>query len=203
MPGQRPTGSRTKGSWLPRLAGLVLIVLVAAGGITAYLVVVPQGRAARPLPSKVVSNQSVGLVAEAAATTGSQLIQLLGLQGSPSFTPFAAAEQAQGTPEWYADLMAGNTYIFIFLPSDKCLAATGKAKLVLQHCDLSARQRWRRLHTAVVRDGHDFYQYANLADGRCLSQLGVAPGELSGAGLARCDPVQPASQLIAFWWQSV
>ena len=70
-------------------------------------------------------------------------------------------------------------------------------------CDLGAAQRWRRMPRAVLRQAHDFYQYANLGDGSCLTQTGVLPGEIYSASLADCVASQPADQLIAFWFASV
>ena len=102
--------------------------------------------------------------------------------------------------------MAGNSYIFIFLPTGECLTATGLAgqpKLTLEHCDLAAAQRWRRTASVVQSQGHDFYQYANLGDSACLTQTGELSGQDYGAALEACSPSPPPSQLIAFWWSSV
>lgn len=102
--------------------------------------------------------------------------------------------------------MTGNSYIFIFLPSGHCLAAAGsksQPRLALEHCDLKAAQRWRRTQSAVTSQGHDYYQYANLADGACLTQTSQQSGPDYGAALAACSPSAPAGQLIAFWWSSV
>lgn len=195
---------------MPRLVGLVVFVLLAAGGVTAYLLVVhpksPHHAAA--LPTTVLSNSTVGLVAENAQSGGraGQLMQLLSPQGGPEFSPLDAAQVTQGTPEWTADQMAGGTYIFIFLKTGACLTAgdpAGGHALTLQRCNLGAAQRWRRTGGAVVSDGHDFYQYANLGDGECLTQQGTLPGPAFGARLTACLPSAPATQLIAFWWASV
>lgn len=211
MPGQRrAAGPRARGSWLPRLTGIGVILLLAAGGATAYVVTqhVVAGHHAPPLPTRVVSYQTVGLVAASAdsADATGQLLQLLGPHGMPEFSPVGQAQEAQGSPQWTADLMAGGSYIFIFLPTGDCLSATGKgshAKLALRHCDLSAAQRWQRTQGTVLTQGHDFYQYANLGYRSCLTQTGVLPGQLFGADLAACSAAKPADQLIAFWWSSV
>jgi hypothetical protein len=207
MPGERRTASpRARGSWLPRLAGIGVIVVLAAGAVTGYLLVVHPlgGRTAPPLPTKVVSYQSVGLVAEDAQPGSSgELIQLLGPQRAPQFSVMSPAELDTGTGQWTADLMADNTYIFIFLASGDCLTAAGPAsqpKLALRHCDLQANQRWRRTHPAVLSQGHNFYQYANLGDRSCLTEGSELPGSAWGASLSACSPSAPADQLIAFWW---
>lgn len=211
MPGERHTaGPRSRGSWLPRLAGISVVVLLAAGGVTGYLLQAHPGAARRtaPLPTRVLSYQTVGLIARDAQSGSShgQLLELLGPQGTPQFRPVSQAQQQVGSPQWTADLMAGNSYIFIFLPTGDCLAATGparKPKLALQHCDLTAAQRWRRTREAVVlSQGHDFYQYANLGDAACLAQAGALPGQVYDAALEACSASAPADQLIAFWWSS-
>ena len=211
MPGQRHSaGPRSRGSWLARLAGISVVILLAAGGVAVYLVELHPA-AARPatsLPTRVLSRQTVGLIAQGAdqASSAGQLWQLLGPQGTAQFSAVGQAQQQAGSPQWTADLMAGNSYIFIFLPTGNCLAATGSAsqpKLALRHCDLTAAQRWRRVRQAVVSQGHDFYQYANLSDGACLTQTGSQSGQVYGAALEACSPSAPADQLIAFWWASV
>jgi hypothetical protein len=193
------------------MAGVSVVVLLAAGGVAAYLVELHPA-AARPaaaLPNRVVSYQSVGLITQGArhrASSRDQLLQLLSPQGTLQFSPVARAQEQVGTPQWTADLMAGNSYIFIFLPTEHCLAATGSAsrpKLTLEHCDLQAAQRWRRTKGTVVSKGHDFYQYANLGDGDCLTQTGAQSGQTFGAALATCSSSAPTDQLIAFWWSSV
>jgi len=207
MPSQRrPVGSRARGSWLPRLAGIGVIVVLAAGAVTAYLVVVhPAGtRPVPPLPTKVIGNEIVGLVAEDAQPgSAGQLLQLLGPADGPQFASISAAELDGGSGQWTADLMAGNSYIFIYLASGDCLSAVGPAslpRLALRHCDLQASQRWRRVQPAVMSQGHDFYQYANLGDSACLSEAGELPGPVWRASLSACSPSAPVDQLIAFWW---
>lgn len=211
MPGQRHSaGTRSRGSWLARLAGITVVVLLATGGVAAYLAKVHPAVAQRraSLPTRVLSFQTVGLITQGTqqAASASQLLQLLGPQGTAQFSPVGQAQEQAGSPQWTADLMAGNSYIFIFLPTGNCLAATGPAsrpKLALRHCDLTAAQRWRRVRAAVVSQGHDFYQYANLGDGVCLTQTGAQSGQVYGATLEACSPSAPADQLIAFWWSSV
>ena len=99
--------------------------------------------------------------------------------------------------------MTGGGYIFIYLPTSQCLTSAGtgtRARLAVQRCDLSPRQRWRQLGTGGDQGGHNFYQLANLASGECIAQLGGATRQDRKAGLAACDSAQPASQLLAFWW---
>jgi hypothetical protein len=210
MPGQRRSpGPHGRESWLPRLAGIGVIVLLAAGGVTGYLLAAHPHPAHRaPLPDTVLSHQSVGLVARNAqpGKTAGELLQLVGSPQLPQFTAVAGAQATDGSPQWTADQMAGNSYIFIFLPTGECLAAghpVRSPRLLLQHCDLSAAQRWRRASPAALSQGHEFYQYANVGDGFCLTDTGLAAGQVYGAALAACKPSAPASQLIAFWWLAV
>lgn len=210
MPGQRNTARpRTRGSWLPRLAGLGVIVVLAAGGVTAYLVAFHPSQPKRPapLPSRVTSTLTVGLVAQSASGSGSTggLVQLLSPQPRPSFTPVGLSQQEQGQPQWIADVMSGGSYIFIYLPTSQCLTAAGPAAhpgLTLKHCDLGLTQRWARLGNGVLADAHDFYQFSNLADRKCITAGSGSAALGLTAGLTACDPAKPASQLIAFWWTS-
>jgi hypothetical protein len=211
MPGQRRTaGPRARGSWLPRLAGLAVVVLLAAAAVTGYVIAFHPAAAhhAAPLPTRVASYQTVGLVVADTepGSSGDQLLQLLGRSGTPEFRVLGLTQQAEGSPQWTADLMTGGTYIFIYLPTGQCLAAAGTAsepKLALRHCDLGPEQRWRRTQPPVLSQAHDFYQYADLRDGACLTQAGVLPGQIFGASLTECSPSQAADQLIAFWWSSL
>lgn len=212
MPGQRYRArSRSRGSWLPRLAGLGVVVLVAGGGAAAYVIMFHPAAShhAPPLPTEVKTNQTVGLIAQSALSAssghpGNQLVQMLGTGGTPAFSPLsAAAAAAQGSPQWTADQMQGNTFIFIFLPDDRCLAAASNSALALQRCNLNSHlQRWKRVNGQLVQDGHDFFQYANLGNGKCLSQVTLL-SQPGGAGLAACSPARPPSQMIAFWWLTI
>ena len=75
----------------------------------------------------MLSFQTVGLIAQNAqrASSEGQLLQLLGAQEDPAVQPVGQAQEQAGSAQWTADLMAGNSYIFIFLPTGHCLAATG------------------------------------------------------------------------------
>lgn len=183
-------------------------MLIAAGGAVAYAVKFhPADHHPTPVPTRLVNNQVVGIVARSATAgtpghSGITLVQMLGAGRVPDFAPLTiAASNGQGPGQWTAALMTGSGYIFIFQPDGNCLAAKGRARLVMQHCnDSAAAQRWRRVSGAVALDGHSFYQYANLATGRCLSVAAAPAGAPERAILAPCQHGQPASQLIAFWW---
>jgi hypothetical protein len=210
MPSQRHTPGARRASWLPRLAGIGIVLLLAAGGVAGYLVTLhpAAARTSPPLSSKVTSSQTVGLIVRdsQAGRDAGHLLQLAGHQGNLEFLLVSRAQVTEGAPDWTADLMAGNTYIFILLSTGNCLTAIGpatSAKLKLSHCDLAAAQRWRRATSAIKIDGHDFYQYVSLAYGSCLTQSGVTPGPVFGATMAPCSASRPENQLVAFWWSSV
>lgn len=201
MPGQRHTARpRAEGSWQPRLAGLAAIVIVALAGTVAYLLAFHPGtdRQPSPPPSRVASTQTVGLLAQVGSGQDSSMIQLLSTRRQPGFVPVDLAQQQDGQAEWIADAMTDGSYIFIYLPTSECLGSTG-ARLTVQRCNLSSRQRWRRLGNGVAEDGHDFYQYANVADRKCISRAASSGSGNYAAGLAACGSA-PASQLLAFWW---
>jgi hypothetical protein len=203
MPGQRiVVGRRARGSRLSRLTGISVILVLAAGGVTTYLITVhPLGsHLAAPLPTKVISNQIIGLVAQDSQPGSSQLLQLRAPGGVPQFSLVTQAEQQAGSGQWTADQMGDNSYIFIFVPAGTCLTAASPAVLALRHCDLQSNQRWRRIGRASLAAGHDFYQYANVGTGSCLTETHELPGSVWGASLSPCSPSSPTSQLIAFWW---
>jgi hypothetical protein len=211
MPGQRrSTGQRAPGSRLARFTGISVAVLIAAGAVAAYLVAMhPARRQPPPLPARVVSVQQVGLIARVAQSGSSagQLLQLLdSATGTPQFSVLGQAQQQAGSRQWTANLMAGDSYIFIYLPTGDCLASAGAAdrpRLTLEHCDLAAQQRWRRTNAAVQFQGHDFYEYKNLGDSSCLTETAELAGPIYGAALRSCLAGSPASQLIAFFFASV
>jgi hypothetical protein len=128
MPGQRSTGARrARGSWLPRLVGIAIVVLLAGGGVLAYLL------AAKPpapvhvarLPTRVLSVQTVGLVVPGPPAAGGNnaLEMLLDSRAGLAFAPVPPSSLVTGDPEWTADQMAGGTYIFIYIPSGQCLGS--------------------------------------------------------------------------------
>lgn len=191
------------------LAGIAVVLLLAGAGATAYVVAFHQPAAPRasPLPSRPISVEYAGLVVTAGAggTAGGRLLQLIDGHASPEFSPLNAAQVAVGSPQWTADLMGGNTYIFIFLANHTCLTAAGPSShpaLSLRHCDLGAQQRWHRGDSAVIAAGHNYYQYANSADGQCLTMTGRQADGDYGTGIRPCAATPPASQLIAFWWST-
>jgi len=192
---------RARGSWTLRIAGIAVVVLLAGGGATAYLLASrPAARGARPLPSRVTSVQTVGLGAQPPATAGGgALRQLIEGPGGLEFSPVPPATQAAGNPVWTADLMAGGSYVFIYSPDGRCLAAAGRrpgAALSLQHCNLGPDQRWHELAATVKADGRVFGQFRDMGSGQCVSAASSAAGP---ASLARCNPAQPWEQLLAFW----
>jgi hypothetical protein len=197
-------GRRTRGSRLSRLTGISVILVLAAGGVTAYLITVHPIilHPAAPLPTTVISNQTIGLVAQDSQPGSSQLLQLRAPNGMPHFSPVTEAEQQAGTGQWTADEMGDNSYIFIFVPAGTCLTAASPAVLALQHCDLRSDQRWRRRGPAALADNHDFYLYANLKTGSCLTENAQLPGAVWGASLSACSASASTNQLIAFWWAS-
>ena len=184
-------------------------LLIAGGAVAAYLVALhPAAARESALTKKVLSADTVGLIAQTAqqGSPAGQLVQLLGPHVGPQFSPLRRAQEQAGSPEWTADLMADNSYIFIYLPTHDCLAAAGTAdqpKLTLDHCDLAPEQRWRRTKAAVQVQGHEFHQYANVGDAACLTLTDELPGPVYDAGLEGCSAGPPTDQLIAFWWGSV
>jgi hypothetical protein len=207
MPGQRSRGTRrARGSWLPRLAGMGLVAVLAAGGVIGYLAAARSaGHRPRPLPTKVMGGQTVGLVAAGPPGSGAAGPQsLLASRAGLAFSPVPPSQLVTGLPQWTANQMAGATYIFIYEPSDRCLTAAARSRLALQPCNTGASsQRWRPVHAAVTAAGHTYRQFASLSSGRCISVGAPRPATGSGedtAGLAACTGHGSWRQLISFWW---
>jgi hypothetical protein len=181
---------------------------LAAGGVTAYLIAFQSGKhhPSSGLSSKVIQVQTVGLVGQGQSTgSGKSLLQLLGSQQTPVFSPLASAQVSSGLPQWTADQMADGTYIFIFLPTGNCLAASHNLHptIQLRRCnEQSPLQRWRRSFAPVAIDRHDFYQYANGGVQGCLSMTSTVTGSNNSAALEPCETSPQADQLVAFWWSS-
>jgi hypothetical protein len=206
MPGQRSRGARrARGSWLPRLAGMGLVAVLAAGGVIGYLAAAsPAGHRPAALPTRMLGQQTVGLVAAGPAGSGAAGPQsLLASRAGLAFSPVPRSRLVTGLPEWTADQMAGGTYIFIYGPNEQCLSAAAAPRLTLAPCDQGASQRWRPVHPAVTADGHAYRQFASLGGGRCIAVGGPRPAAGPGehtAALAGCAGDGPWRQLISFWW---
>ncbi len=101
-------------------------------GVTGYLLAFHPGSKphAAPLPSQVVSFQTVGLITQA-ASAGSRARPAAAIArrmaSAARFTVLSQAEAQQGSPQWTADQMAGGSYIFIYLKTGQCLAVAGPA----------------------------------------------------------------------------
>ena len=198
---------RSRGSWTPRIIGIA-VVLAAAAVAASVVLLSPAARPARPprpLPGRVQSVQTAGLVSGGPPAAGKvpAAQQLLASSSGLAFSPVPAAELAAGNPQWTGNLMAGGTWIFIYARNGRCLASAGTRRapsLALRRCDLGASQRWRAIGGEQVA-GYVYYQFASLASGRCIT---VGPDDTAGraAGLAACARGRPWTQLLALWWTS-
>jgi len=197
-------GRRARDSRLSRLTGISVILVVAVGAVTAYLVTFHPigGNSAPPLSTKVVSNQTIALVAQDSQPGSSQLLQLRVPGGVPRFGQVTLAEQQASAGLWTADQMADDTYIFIFVPAGTCLTAASPARLALRHCDLQPDQRWRRTGPSSLVENHDFYEYANLGARSCLTVGGELAGQAWDASLSECSAPAPINQLVTLWLSS-
>jgi len=214
---------RTKGSWIPRLAGVGLVVVLAAAVLAVYLSAVhhaaAHAKAAPPthshpaLSAKVLKAQTVGLIDFGPDDDGDAFgndpddhpLKLQPAGAGLDFVPIPASELAAGVPLWTADEMADGTDIFIYNPTGQCLsAAPGARALRLVHCDLQPRQRWRPVHP-LTELGQPFAAYANAQTGGCMTAATV-PGhgtpKPGPALLQACGPARTKSQEIAFWWSA-
>lgn len=202
---------RTRGSWVPRLAGVGVIVVLAAGGLTVYLASAPH-TAVRPrhrhavLSSKVLKVQTVGIIDFGPDDDRDPFehdaddhpLMLHPTREGLSFVTIPDTELAAGVPVWTADQMVDGSEIFIYTATGQCLTAHRADGLRLSHCDLSLSQRWRPLDAAVSL-GQTFAKYASAQTGRCLTAPEKKPGS---AMLEKCGPARLKTQEIAFWWNA-
>jgi len=201
---------RTKGSWVPRLAGVGVIVVLAAGGLIAYLATAdhaapPHRHHHAVLSSKVLKVQTVGIIDFGpdddhdpfAHDADDHPLMLRPTRAGITFEAIPASVLASGVPVWTADQMADGSEIFIYTPTGQCLTAH-HGGLRLSHCDLSLSQRWRPLDEATSL-GQTFAKYASAQTGRCLTAPAKDPGL---ATLADCGPARLKTQEIAFWWNA-
>jgi hypothetical protein len=198
---------RTRGSWTPRIAGISAAVLVACGAAIVYAVASPAGAArhAVQLSSRVSTVQTVGLIGQDGQTVGdaAAMRMLSARAGALQFAPVPATVLPQGDPQWTVDTMADGTYIFIYAPTAGCLAATdrrGPGALALRRCDLGPEQRWRQTGASVAASGHQYAQYRNVGNGRCLATGGAAGSGPAAPALLACRAIAPARQLVSFFW---
>lgn len=223
MPGRRAARPyRAKGSWVPRLAGVVVVVLLAVGGLVAYVVSGHHNRGGPPghdhtvLSSRVLKVQNVGIVDFGPADDGDSFVgsredhplMLLWQARRASFVPIPASALAAptsggaGVPAWTDNQMADGSHIFIFTATGRCLAAGrrgagGNATGVsLARCDLSVAQRWRPVDASAAQ-GQVFSKFKNVLTGTCLTAPQTGPGQ---ATLTKCGPPRMKTQEIAFWW---
>jgi len=198
---------RTKGSWVPRLAGVGAVTVLALAGLVVYLATTHHqhqasqernGRAV--LSTRVLKAQNVGIVDFGPED---HPLMLLPRGGRVRFVAIPASGLAAptsggaGVPAWTDNQMADGSDIFIYTATGECLSA-GQASAVvrLAHCDLSPAQRWRPTDAATAQ-GQAIAKYANAKTGLCLTAPRKMPGP---ARQAKCGPPGQKTQEIAFWW---
>jgi hypothetical protein len=208
---------RARGSWLPRLAGLGVVVVLAAGSLAVYLGahhpvplrMHPHQHAA--LSSKVVKAQTVGVIDFGPDDDGDAFqddpddhpLMLLPTRRGLWFVTISRAELHDGTPLWTANQMADGSEIFIYEPNGKCLSSASPGQVALARCDLSRSQRWRPLNAATTL-GQAVSAYASTETGQCLTAPPAPaenhPADPGPASVAPCGRARDKTQEIAFWW---
>jgi hypothetical protein len=180
-------------------------LLLAAGGVTAYLIINGTGDGDAPLPSQVLGTQAIALVNPGAAGpvgwsgTGQAPGTLLDSTGRMTF-----GADAPAGADWTADQMAGGTYIFIYLANGGlCLTSppAPASAAVLARCDLQASQRWQRQGLTPGAGGLEYWQFRNEGDGRCLAAgtlVITGGGSGQAAQMGACQEIPGWRQLIAF-----
>lgn len=212
MPGQRGAGARrARGSWAVRIAGIAAVIVAAATVVVVLVLTQGTARARResaaPLPRKVISALTIGLVnpGQPPGQSSRPVAELLYLSATGlAFTAAGGPGQVSPAEEWTADQMGDGTYILIYAPDGRCLAAQaspGSPGAALARCDLSLSQRWRHRFAGRDTAGRGSWQLSNAANGRCLTAvptpLGGQPG-VSGVGLSECSLPAAWRQIVSF-----
>jgi hypothetical protein len=216
MPGRRSARPyRTKGSWVPRLAGAGAVAVLALAGLVIYLATThnqhqpaPKRNQHTTLSTRVLKVQNVGIVEFGPADHGDGFVgsredhplMLLSQAGQVRFVTIPASALTSGgagTPAWTDNQMADGSDIFIYTATGQCLSAgVGPTSVRLSRCDLSLAQRWRPRDAGDAL-GQSFAKYANAKTGLCLTAPPKQPGP---ARLAKCGRPRQRTQEIAFWW---
>jgi hypothetical protein len=203
---------RSQGSWIPRLAGVGVVAVLAIGGLVAYLASAhhaPQHKHHRQtfLSSKVVKKETVGIIDfgpdnDHDAFRGDKDDHPMMLQpgnGGLEFVRIPVAELTAGVPVWTADHMSDGSDIFIYTATGQCLSASAHGdKIALAHCDLGLSQRWRPVDAAAAF-GQAYAKYASASNGLCLTAPNAHPGP---ATLRTCGSANRKAQQITFWWSA-
>jgi hypothetical protein len=185
----------------------VLAVLAAAGALAITHLGssnVAQGRH-DPLPSKITSQQSVGLAnlgatGEAGSTKSATLLSAS--MGGVLFTPNSGGENVQSSQQWQADGMGGGQFVLLYTSDGKCLTAVGsgsQATTELSSCDSGLDQRWYHPFEGTDGMGRDYWQLRSASNDRCLAIGSAGSGGDAVAEMQRCSTTKPWPQLVMFW----
>src|SRR5262249_9078110 len=148
------------------------------------------------LPTRVIGTQAVGIVNTGPVGANPHPETLLASHSDLVFR----ADGPTGA-QWTSDQMAGGTYIFIYLPDGLCLAARASPpvpSLALEQCNLQPGQRCLGQLPNIGRNGLDYWQLRNRADGRCLAAGNALGNGESAAVLQRCEASPGWRQQVAF-----
>lgn len=197
-----------RGSLALRVGGTALVIVTAAA-VTSVLLLAHSGVQARKdsgakLSRKVTSALTVGLYNPGPTTPQHQrpLRQMLDSQsGLLTFTAALDPGTQQALERWTADKMSDDSYIYIFVPSGKCLTASAHdlTAVFLAKCDLGVTQRWRRVQQGVLNTGLYYWELRSQLNGRCLTNPATLQNNNAAqhaAQLQPCGKGQPPSQLI-------
>jgi Ricin-type beta-trefoil lectin domain-like len=194
---------------MPRLAGIGVAVLLAAGGTAAYLLLpgtAHAGKHADESSARVQTKLAVTIITQRMALRGRARTTAEALAASSTGLVFTVITPSAsiGAPMWTADQMTGGSYIFVDVSVGKCLAGPARpvtTTVSLQRCSLGGSQRWKRVLGSAAAAGHHYWQLENAADGLCLTVGSAIPGTGSGhftAAVERCQDPQPSRQLVTF-----
>jgi hypothetical protein len=105
----------------------------------------------------------------------------------------------QPNEQWQADQMTDHSYVLVYVPSGKCLAAPATDQAQLQSCDLQLGQRWSHPYLGKDPSNRDYWQLRSMATGQCLAAVGGNWANGAATSMQPCSKSLPWQQLIAFW----
>ena len=183
-----------------RVGVLIAVLAICATAATfAVRAAVGHSGQPRPLSTMMASQQPVGLAGAGPDANSPQLLLAPRAGGALAFSNTGPNGTVDASQQWQADRMTDGSYVLVYVPDGKCLAAPSGTQAHVQPCDLQLGQRWSHPYLGKDPNGRDYYQLRSMATGQCVAAVGGTWANGTRAGLQPCSTSFPWQQLVAFW----